>query len=60
MKIKNSKSIAEKMQNHMDITNQLKNIFIIQLRKVFLIRNTYSELSVLVLTNDNNSVLIIY
>ena len=60
MKIKNSKSIAEKTQDHMDVTNQLKNIFIIQLKKVILIRNTYSELSVLVLTNDNNSVLIIY
>ena len=60
MKIKNSKSVAEKTQNHMDVTNQLKNIFIIQLRKVILIRNTYSELSVLVLSHDNNSVLIIY
>ena len=60
MKIKNSKSIAEKTQDHMDITNQLKNIFIIQIRKVILIRNTYSELSVLAFTNDNNSVLIIY
>ena len=60
MKIKNSKSIAEKTQDHMDVTNQIKNIFIIQLRKVILIRNTYSELSVLVLTNDNYSVLIIY
>ena len=29
MKIKDSKSIAEKTQDHMDITNQLKNIFII-------------------------------
>ena len=58
MKIKDSKSITEKTQDHMDVTNQLKNIFIIQLRKVIL--NTYSELSVLVLTNDNNSVLIIY
>ena len=60
MKIKNSKSIAEKTQDHMDVTNQLKNIFIIQLKKVILIRNTYSELSVLVLSNDNYSVLIIY
>ena len=60
MKIKNSKSIAEKTQDHMDITNKLKNIFIIQLRKVILIRNTYSELSVLVLSNDNYSELIIY
>ena len=60
MKIKDSKSIAEKTQDHMDITNQLKNIFIIQLRKIILIRNTYSELSVLVLTNDNYSILIIY
>ena len=60
MKIKNSKSIAEKTQDHMDVTDQLKNIFIIQLRKAILIRNTYSELSVLVLTNDNYSVLIIY
>ena len=60
MKIKNSKSIAEKTQDHMDVANQLKNIFIIQLRKVILIRNNYSELSVLVLTNDNYSVLIIY
>ena len=60
MKIKNSKSIAEKKQDHMDITNQLKNIFIIQLRKVILIRNTYSELSVLVSSNDNYSLLIIY
>ena len=60
MKIKNSKSIFEKTQDHMDVTNQLKNIFIIQLRKVILIRNNYSELSVFVLTNDNYSVLIIY
>ena len=60
MKIKNSKSIAKKTQDHMDVTNQLKNIFIIKLKKVILIRNTYSELSVLVLSNDNYSVLIIY
>ena len=60
MKIKSSKNIAEKTQDHMDVTNQIKNIFIIQLRKVILIRNTYSELSVLILTNDNYSVLIIY
>ena len=60
MKIKNSKSIAEKTQDHIDVTNELKNIFIIQLRKVILIRNTYSKLSVLILTNDNYSVLIIY
>ena len=60
MKIKDSKSITEKTQDLMDITNQLKNIFIIKLRKVILIRNTYSELSVLVLTNDNYSILIIY
>ena len=60
MKIKNSKSIAEKTQDHMDITNQLKNIFIIQLKKVILIRNTYSELSALILSNDNYSILIIY
>ena len=60
MKIKDSKSITEKTQDHMDVANQLKNIFIIKLRKVILIRNTYSELSVLVLTNDNYSVLIIY